>query len=423
MPFTKQVWQNSPSTATPISAAALNRLENGIDDLYGQLITRTLSYSNGGLGGSVTPTGNPWNSGTAASWRFVVKLPATTTRWRIKLRNYDTPAQATKTTLTGKKIIHGDHNRTSGAGTAGETGSFVGNTASVIVGSDFVVPGDGSWYTSPWVTSADDQFDANREHLIGIAATASSSLSVQSGAGRAWYWTDPATGVDPAIAGSAATNQTTWIPLDWLIEYECTSRRTAYLFVGDSICEGIAGPRGTSGQTPTALWRNYPWQWAARHNALVTNLSLAGITAAYFANPSAGLWTRQDHANAGYDGAVIALGSNDISASRTLTQVQSDILTVIANVRTIIGANKPIYLTTVISRSFPGSPDTRESVRLDYNSWLCEQPTGIAGVIDLDAATRGTSTSALWPTYTCDTIHPSWMGHIRLADAVGAVIP
>ncbi|PPJ31857.1 hypothetical protein C5E45_32730 [Nocardia nova] len=380
-------------------------------------VTRTLSYTNGGLGGSVTPTGNPWASGTAASWRYVVKLPEATNWWRIKIRNYDTPAAGAKTALTGKKILFGTHSRTSASGTAGETGTFAGSTATTVVGTDFGIPGDGSFYTSPKVTATADQFQPGVEHLLAIGATAASSLAVQSGAGRAWYWSNATSGVDPTIAGSGATNQTAWIPLDWVIEYETTSRRRAYLFVGDSICEGITGPRGTTGQTPTALWRSYPQLWAAANNALAVNMSIAGITAAYFASSSVAAWSRLDHSNAHYDGAVIALGSNDINASRTLAQLQSDLLNTVANVRTIIGPTAPIYVGNVMARTFGTTP---EGVRLDFNSWLAERPTALlnGGLIDFDAATRGTTTTALWPAYTTDTIHPSWAGQARLAEAL-----
>ncbi|MBF5002410.1 SGNH/GDSL hydrolase family protein [Nocardia sp. BSTN01] len=422
MSFIKKIWQPKPSTATPINATELNRIEDGIDALYGPLVTRTLSYTNGGLGGSVTPTGNPWASGTAASWRYVVKLPEATNWWRIKIRNYDTPAAATKTALTGKKILFGTHARSSGTGTAGETGTFAGSTATTVVGSDFAIPGDSSYYTSPKVTAAGDQFQPGVEHLLAIGATAASSLAVQSGAGRAWYWSNATSGVDPTIAGSAATNQTAWIPLDWVIEYETTSRRRAYLVVGDSITEGIAGPRGTTSQTPTALWRSYPWQWAAANNALVTNMSIAGITAVYFAGSSAAAWSRLDHSAAFYDGAIIALGSNDINANRTLAQLQADILSTITNVRTIIGSTAPIYIGNVIARSLGTTP---EGVRLDFNSWLAERPTALlnGGLIDFDAATRGTTTTALWPAYTADTIHPSWAGQARLAEALKLAMP
>ena len=399
--------------AAPTRTADAVSLDDLLDSTVGQLRTRTLSHSNGGLGGSVATS--PWASGTTGSWRIAVKLPETTTQWRIKLRNYDTPAAATKTALTGKKIIHGDHARTSATGTAGETGNFVGNTATTIVGSDFTIPGDGSWYTSPWVTAAGDQFSAGVEHLVGIGVTAASSLAVQAGAGRAWWWSNSTSATDPTIAGSAATNQTAYVPLDWVIEYQVTSRRKAFLFVGDSICEGIAGPRGTSGTTATALWRSYPWQWAATNNALVVNLSIAGITAAYFASSSVAAWSRLDHSQAAYDGAVIALGSNDINASRTLAQLQSDVLNTIINTRAIVGSSVPLYAATVLSRSLGTTP---EGVRNDYNSWLAERPTAIDRVIDLDGAVRGTATNTLFSQYTTDTIHPSYLGHLKLADAL-----
>ncbi|MFF4027026.1 SGNH/GDSL hydrolase family protein [Nocardia elegans] len=393
----------------------------------GPLITRTLSYTNGGLGGSVATS--PWASGTTGSWRFVVKLPETTTQWRIKLRNYDTGSAATKTALTGKKIIHGDHSRVLAAGSNGSTGSFIGSTATTIVGADFTIPGDGSWYTSPWVTASADQFSAGVEHLVGINVTAASSLAVQAGCGRAWWWSNATSGADPTIAGSAATNQTTYIPVDWVIEYQVTSWRKAYLFVGDSICEGIMGSRNAT-PSPTPLWRNYPNLWAASNNALVTNISLAGITANAFSFTTIPAWSRVDHSGAAYDAAVIALGSNDLSTGlRTLAQLQADILTTITNVRAVVGSTKPIYVATIIARTMASNGTTPnqttwESYRNDYNSWLVEGGAGVDGVIDMDAATRGTSTSTLWPTYvTTDNIHPAYLGNQQMATALAMTIP
>ena len=46
--YTKTNWQDSPSTATPITAAQLNRMEKGIEDCSGQGNTNELAIAANG---------------------------------------------------------------------------------------------------------------------------------------------------------------------------------------------------------------------------------------------------------------------------------------------------------------------------------------------------------------------------------------
>ncbi len=415
MTYSKQTWTDSPSTSSPLSAARLNHMEDGIGEAVPNHaeVARTLHWSNGGQGAIGTVT-----SVTAGSIRFAVRLPVTTTQWRILLSNYDTYAVASKTSMTGKKIIHGDHSRNL-TNPAAETGDFVGSTATTIVGSDFTIPADGTQYTGPWVTAAGDQFEADTEHLIGIGYT-SSSQTLQCGTGRCWRWTSSTSGTDPTVAASGATSTASYIPIDAVIEYECTSRLPAYLFIGDSIMEGTASVRA-AGVTPTSILRSYPAQWGRAAGALVQNHSLYGVTVQALASSSHRTWTRQGTSGGSFDGAVIGLGINDIDISRTATQIQTDILSVISNVQTIIGTDKPIYLVNLMSRSYGATP---EAVRNSVNDWISTMPTGVTGVIDFDWATRGVSVTAQ-DTYlaSTDLIHPTHRGQNVLTQSLRAVIP
>ncbi|MEU1432114.1 GDSL-type esterase/lipase family protein [Nocardia sp. NPDC005746] len=395
------------------SASGAASLAEAQDAIQGAAVTRTLSYTNGGLGGLAVTV-----STAAASFRVIVKLPVASTRWRIRLRNYDVFNQAAKTTLTGKKILHGDHARSVSAAVP-ETGNFVGNAASTIVGSDFTIPSDGSWYTSAWVTAAADQFDAGVEHLVAVAWTAGSSITMQTGTGRAWYWSNATGGVDPTIAGSAATTPQQYIPIDWVIEYESTSRRSAWLCIGDSIMEGITGDR-QAGANATSLYRaSYPQQWELGSPVLVQNHAIATISAQTWANTSHALWSRLDTSQGSWGGAIIGLGSNDVNAGRTLAQIQADLLTIIGNTQTIIGAGKPIYVVNIAPRSF----STTEGVRTGVNNWLSTLPGGIAGVVDSDVAMRTSSASAIDASLCCsDATHPSTQGVGVLARTLRAHI-
>lgn len=49
MAYTKTNWENAPSTATPINAARLNNLEDGVADAHALLGSRTVSIDANGV--------------------------------------------------------------------------------------------------------------------------------------------------------------------------------------------------------------------------------------------------------------------------------------------------------------------------------------------------------------------------------------
>ncbi|MCU1640929.1 MAG: mannuronan epimerase [Nocardia sp.] len=404
---------DAATARSAIGAVTLAEAQNGIQPS----VTRTLSYSNGGLGGLAVTV-----STAAASFRFIVKLPVASTRWRIRLRNYDTFNMATKTVLTGKKILHGDHAR-SVSTTTPETGNFVGNAATTIVGSDFTIPADGSWYTGPWIAAAGDQFDAGVEHLVAVAWTAASSITMQTSMGRAWYWSNSTSGVDPTIAGSAAATPQQFIPIDWVIEYESTSSRTAWLCIGDSIMEGLTGDKGATAAAASLYRAAYPRQWEQTAPVLVQSHALATIPASTWANTSHALWTRQDTSQGSFAGAIVGLGSNDIANSRTQAQLQADLLTIIANAQSIVGAGKPVFVVNIMPRNWQGVTAPMETIRLAINNWLSTLPGGIVGVIDSDIPMRTVTSYAVDAALVCsDNTHPSTQGVGVLARTIRAYV-
>jgi hypothetical protein len=422
MSWSRTIWESEPSTATPITAVQLNRIEAGIEDLYGgPPVTRTLRHSNGGLGGTVTSS---LAAGTAGSTRFVVKLPVDVTQWRLMIRNRDT-AETAKTAATLKKLVVGLHSPPSSSDNTGaETGSFSGNTATTIVSTDQTIPGDGSYYNAPLVTSGPGLFTANTEFLVAFGWTFASSTAVQTGAGKAWTWSNSTSATDPTVAGSGGT--VTSVPFDVIIEYQTTSRRKVCLVIGDSIFEPIAGAKGTTSASivPTPLWKGNVYLWAAATNRLIVNMSLAGWKLSDYAtalsNASvAHIWDRLALGTFTLDEVLICGGSNDIfGASATLAGLQASVRTLVSRLQTTYGFTGSVYLGTVISRTSTG-----DSVRLAYNDWIGSQPGFCNGVVDFAGAMRGTSSTALWPDYTTDTIHPSWLGHQRMATELVAALP
>jgi hypothetical protein len=275
------------------------------------------------------------------------------------------------------------------------------------------------------VTTAGAVFTANTEYLVAFGYTFASSTAVQTGAGKAWYWANSTSATDPTIAGSGGT--VSFVPFEYVIEYQSTSRRKVCLVIGDSIFEPIAGPKGTTSAsiTPTPLHRGNVYLWAAQHNRLIVNMSLAGFKLSDYAlDPAsvagaAHLWNRLSLDTYALDEVLICGGSNDIfGASATLTGLQSSINTIVSRLRTTYGFTGSVYLGTVLSRG-----TTNDAVRLSYNDWMGQGPSFVSAVVDFAGAMRGTSGTALWPDYTTDTIHPSWLGHRRMATELATVLP
>ncbi|MBF6277072.1 SGNH/GDSL hydrolase family protein [Nocardia nova] len=391
-----------------------------VTDLPTRKVTRIVSYCNGGMGGSVPNTTTTVN--TQAGFRFAVRLPVNSIRWRFRCRNYDMFQSATRTAPTGKGIKFGQAELvTTGAGTTSYTGNFVGSTATTIVGSDFTIPGDGTWYASDWVTDPASQFVAGTHHLVAIGYTVPSSTAVLNTWGECFYWSSYTSALDPTV--TAGSTIPTGIPLDFVIEYECVSSRSAWLVIGDSIAEGVTGNRGNSttpARVPIPTWRNYPNLWAARNNALVCNMSLAGMqTWQYMPATWPQFFSRMDLASAKLDGAFIATGSNDLYAAtptRTLAQFQGDIANLVAQVRTTIGSDKPIYYGAII-------PRTSNTIRNQANDWLASLPYGAAGFVDFNAVMSTTlDATALPADLTTDSIHPTFKGLEHMAAAMGGVV-
>ncbi|GAA1585573.1 hypothetical protein GCM10009764_05810 [Nocardia ninae] len=396
----------------------MNHIEDGIAGAYAAEKTRIIPYCNGGMDQTVATT--PITVNTQAGFRTSVRLPVSSTRWRVRARNYGMTGSA-RPVLTGKGIRLGEAARiTTGSGTTSRTGGFVGNAAFNIVATDFPIPGDGGFYASPWVTDPAQQLQAGLEYLLAIAYTVASSTNIGLTIGECFYWTSVASALDPTV--TAGSTIPAGIPLDLIIEYETVTTRSAWLYIGDSIAEGVMGSRGTTNSTivPQPIWRNYPNQWAARNSALAVNMSMAGMmTSQYLPTNFPQFFSRMDLAAAQLDGAIVATGSNDFtSGGRTLAQYQADIAALMAQIRATIG-EKPIYLGATIPRSSTGN-----STRIAANEWLASLPYGAAGFVDFDAAMRTQVDAAALPAdLTCDTIHPSFKGVELMASTLARSIP
>lgn len=439
MAYSQQTWTDSPSTASPISAARLNVMEDGIaasasSMRYYPSVTRTLSFSNGGQGGQsayfVGGAATTLASVTNLSFRIPFRLPANTTAWRIKIRNYNSSTSANGTNSLTIDSIKVGQATTQTVGTAGPTGNFLGSTATTVATSG-TIPNTTSYYTSSDITAGGDQVLDNTDWLIAIACHGTSQ-TLQTGIGKCWRWADTTSAVNAATASSGGTVD--WVPLDVVIEYDCTNRKKALMVLGDSIPEGSQGPswalNGSSVNiAPTPLYDRFWDQWAAqRGDWMVQNHSLYGITAQTLASSSHTEYTRQSTANAHFDAAVVSIGCNDFALSRSLAQIQADWASCLTNVRSIVGTTVPIY--TVNFTPYANATTTKEQVRKQFNQWLSQRPYGIAGVIDasstmsvMTATATSQTTQNIDTNLTCDMVHPSYQGTTALIKAISAVIP
>ncbi|MFM9261883.1 hypothetical protein ACKAMS_24920 [Rhodococcus sp. 5A-K4] len=387
-------------------------------------VTRILAYTNGGQGGNGVFTTPTSGTITQLGLRHVVHIPVATNRWRIKIRNYSTfDAAAGAQPLTGQGIIFGDHAPDS---LGQNTGNFAGSTASTIVSGTFTVPNSTSFYVGPWVTDPALQFTPTRTAVVGWGFTCTAQ-TLTGGVGEVFQLSTSAAGINPATTGGASGSGSSYkgCPVDFQIEYESTSTKGAWLVIADSIGEGGTGVKGTSYSTtcrPCPPHLTYPARWAASAGTLVHNIAQFNTTTAQWAATSDDRWTRTDMSNANFTGAIIALGSNDMAngSGVSLATYQTNMATIVAKVRTIIGSTAPIYGVNVMGRVSLGTAN--QTLRQAYNDWLGSVPLGMTDVIDMDSAMTNAGTYTLDANLTMDGVHPSYTGISAMASKLRSVI-
>lgn len=367
---------------------------------------RRIAYTNGGQG-----TATDSASITSAGLRFVVRLPATTFRWRIKLRNYNSKTMTAKDALTGSGVAFGGH----APGALGdETGNFVGNAATQLVAAGFAIPGDATWYTSDWFTDSAVQFQEGKEFVVALAWSAGSAVTVPRGIGQCFSFATATDALNPALSSA---NIPSGIPIDMQIEYECRTEKKVVLWVGDSISEG----QGGSASRNNPWYLAYPRLWAARNNAIVVNISQAGATSFDWQKSTAteDRWKRVDLASMSFDAIVLALGANDAQNSTNLGTHQSYMGTIANNARSLAGDVR-LFIANVAPR---GLDAPREALRVSYNDWTNGLPLRAAGTFDMSAAVRDPADATiLLAANSFDGTHLTRTGYNRMAGAVSMSI-
>lgn len=396
------------------------------------LVTRTLSWSNGGQGSglssylSVTRTLTSTNFGIRVPFR----LPEDASNVHVKIRNYNSFSSANgAASLTIDAASWGVASTPSTGGLL--TGNFAGSTANTITGAaGSTIPNT----TSYWDSGAISGFTptGGADYLLAVSFHAASSTTLLVGIGQCWYWSNNTSATTAATASSTATNTAAFVPLDIVIEYTTTSRKYAGIVFGDSIAEGAQGiayyqNSNTNNLQATPLHLGFMEQWAARRNVMLQRHALFASTATMWASSGYTGYSRMSTTGP-WDIAFIELGANDIAGGRTWAQLQPDYQSCIDNIRAIIGSTTPLYALTVMPEAFATGASSKESYRYAINAWLGQKPQGLTGAIDVENSVRGwlttggsVATNAMDYALSCDGIHPSYQGSITLADAMMAV--
>lgn len=373
---------------------AADALREPLRTVRATLVLGGSGYTVGAVG--ATPD---WNG------RMLVGTPVTTTRWRMRLRNYAVIAEA------------------AGVGEISCAGVWVGDpsipaprwggafvTAPPRVIEPFVLNDSavGDTFT-PWVTDPTQQFRAGKPRGFSFGCTADATSVFRYDAGMACLWRG---GAGQAAASGAAPAGGAFSPInammDCRIEYEALLPVSApvTLVIGDSIAAGYTG--GDGGGYPHETW---PAIAAGRGRYPTNNLAVPGSTMAQWATGGAG-WklARADLATTVPDRAIIALGTNDIAALPAT--LQANLLTVITTLRNL--GIPEIWLATLP----PWPASASEPNRAAYNAFVRDVPYGVAGVVDLDEALRvqaaPTTAESQWMTAYP---HPKRPGFQRMSTA------
>lgn len=406
-------------------------------------VTRLLSYGAGGLGSGVDWT----QSGTERGFRRVVSLPCNTTRYRHRIRNYNTTSNTAATgfesngaaPLTGIGVVQG---KAAFDALGMPNGNFQNSVGVTQVASGYTIPNTGQFFESAWITDIDQQFQTDVPLVFASGWTSGSTVAVQPMTERVWKYSSAAVALNPSATGGVAGNNNgagigssagsglSGMPLDWVIEYETVDGASGILVIGDSLAEGVTGPGNTTkstaaGQILADAYYAYPMRFARREQVHVTNLALMNSTTAQWGHSTLiDRWLRTNIAAGKYDAIVVALGSNDASLSTSLANYQAQMSVVVSRARQYVNPNAwvPLYFANITPRGF-ASGSAQENARLAYNSWLSRLPFNAEGVIDLDSALGTPNANTMRGPLHMDGAHYSYQGTDAAAAAMSAALP
>ncbi len=128
----------------------------------------------------------------------------------------------------------------------------------------------------------------------------------------------------------------------------------------------------------------------------------------------------------GCTSALVQLGINDVGNSRTATQMQNDLLTLYARLRSL--GIRRIYQTTITPRTTSTdswatvgnqTPHANEAARVTVNNWIRANTAGIEGFFEIADIVESARDSGRWKAgYTADGLHPNDATHTLMAAGI-----
>lgn len=406
-----------------------------------QTVTKRVTMAIGSKGessgsnvpGAALTTANPLD----VNCRTIVKIPVTTTRWRLRIRNYsplNENAGAGAITFTGAwtgtpDLTDAGLTSTNDTGPNAVASRWKGGmtaTPSQALSSQALPLDASSDYFSPWVTDPALQFQTRTSHAVsyGFTSNGSSVTTFFDALATSFEGTSAS---NSSVCGSATVpSQTPWTRtwLDVRLEYEFSTVAgnagvLSVVVLGDSGTNGNGDVAAQKLGAASFFHESWPGQAAQANGFVVTNMGIGTSSAFNFTAGTGWKWDRVDLATTVPDLAIISHGSNDIYFGRTSAQIMADVQTIAQKFRAM--GVKYVGTGTVVPRNFGAfpAPANANLVRGVYNNALRDHSGGFDFVCDFDNAIRDASAKDTPdPNYYTAGPHPNRAGYGIMASRV-----
>jgi lysophospholipase L1-like esterase len=246
--------------------------------------------------------------------------------------------------------------------------------------------------------------------------------SISGSGGTISEWRIPATTTDYTVSAPSGTNSQGpgYAPL--AIIGRCVTDQPVWAIIGDSIPSGtgdsayMSWGTGENGWARRSLNNIIPYVFISRGSTLARDWPNRG------SRYSAQLLNRCTH-------ALVTFGTNDLTNSRTLAQIQAD-LTAIWQAQVDRGIK--VYQATILPNTTSTdswatlanqTPVASNSVRTQLNDWIRTIPAPLSGIVEIADIVESARNSGKWivngtANYpTADGTHPSAATHALIAAA------
>lgn len=316
--------------------------------------------------GGQTASGSLGVGGSGANIVNAVRLPVTTQKWRLHIRNYnirDSTAYAGQVDFTGVWLSKFTDVATGWDGKA--------KAAPVQVLTSWTAADLSTEYVSPWVTDANNQFQAGVGHNLSFGYTAATGVSVGRGYAGCFYTGNKADASSQGLTRTAYEGSV----FDIWIEYQALTDAPLGLIIGDSLSVG----RRAAGDAGLGMLSSWSITHANRTKSLNTNISLSGATLDTWSSAAGFRMSRWN--TTPWDYVVLSLGTNNIDNGDDLASIQTKYATTVAQVRSAYPTAR-IYAATIPPRTWSGDSTAiaaKDLIRPAFNLWIQALPFGIHG--------------------------------------------